>query len=183
MTDEVHITPADLTIEIRTLLTVITKLTLRDLEQRLAEAVPGLSPLQFGVMRLLAREQCTLSEISAKLMITPSTLVPVVDKLERDGLVVRGKDPHDRRRTPLVITERASGLLVAIPACDPSDMIAQGIEHIGEHKARQLHKLLNELLLSMSPHHDVLDSHLKHQPDWEQAKAEARKGRHNEREN
>ena len=180
---EDKLAPPDLAVEIRMLLTLVTKLTMRDLEQRLGETMPGLSLLQFGVLRLLAREQCTLTELSAKMMLTPSTLVPVVDKLERDGLVVRGKDPHDRRRTPLMVTEQASGLLIAIPASHPDDMIAKCIGEMGEHKARQLHKLLHDLLLRMSPDRDVLDDVLKHHPDWDPTKYASKKAGHKAKEN
>jgi len=90
-----------LAIEIRILLSIIGKLNLRAMEQRVNESLPGMSLLQYGLLRILASEPCTLSELSNRMMLTPSTLVPAVDKLEREGYVVRGKDPSDRRRTPL----------------------------------------------------------------------------------
>ena len=58
-------------------------------------------------LRLLQHTPFTLRELSDRMLVTPSTLVPVIDKLESEGLLVRGKDPDDRRRTPLELTERA----------------------------------------------------------------------------
>ncbi len=155
----------DLAVEIRVMLPVVTKLTMRDLEQRVNAAIPGSSLLQYGVMRILWREECTLSEISAKMMLTPSTLVPVVDKLEREGLVVRGKDPSDRRRTPLMLTDKAIAVLESIPTSHPNDAIVKAVSSMGDTKAKQLHKLLHELITHLSPDRDVITERLANHPD------------------
>jgi DNA-binding MarR family transcriptional regulator len=161
--------PADtvnrLAVEIRILNSLVTKLTMRDLEQRVADALPGISLLQFGVLRLLSREQMTLSELSTMMMLTPSTLVPAVDKLERQNLVVRGKDPNDRRRTPLQLTDEARKALDSIPPAHPDDAIVQAINQLGEHKAAQLHKLLRELLHNLMPERDLYEEIIRNHPD------------------
>lgn len=155
----------NLAVEIRVINSIITKLTMRDFEQRVAETLPGVSLLQFGVLRLLAREQMTLSDLSAKMMLTPSTLVPAVDKLERQNLVVRGKDPNDRRRTPLELTDEARAALALIPPAHPHDAIVQAITLLGEPKALQLHKLLREVLHNLMPERDLYDEIIRNHPD------------------
>jgi len=155
----------DLAVEIRILNSLVTKLTMRDLEQRVGEELPGISLLQFGVLRLLSREQMTLSELSAKMMLTPSTLVPAVDKLERQNLVVRGKDPNDRRRTPLQLTDQARAALITIPPAHPHDAIVQAISQLGETKATQLHKLLREVLHNLMPDRDLYSEIIRNHPD------------------
>lgn len=166
---KVHAPPAEtvnnLAVEIRILNSIVTKLTMRDFEQRINETLPGISLLQFGVLRLLSREQLTLSELSAKMMLTPSTLVPAVDKLERESLVVRGKDPHDRRRTPLQLTDQARAALIRIPPAHPHDALVQAIHHLGEPKALHLHKLLRELLQHLMPERDIYEEIIRNHPD------------------
>lgn len=151
--------------EIRIMNATVAKLMLRDLEQRISDSLPGISLLQFGVMRLLQREQLTLSELSTKLMLTPSTLVPAVDKLERQNMVVRGKDPNDRRRTPLQLTDEARDLLQTIPPAHPDDAILQAIDQLGETKTKQLHALLRELLHNLMPERDLYEEIIRNHPD------------------
>jgi DNA-binding MarR family transcriptional regulator len=161
--------PADaintLAVEIRILNSIVTKLTMRDMEQRINETLPGVSMLQFGLLRMLSREAMTLSEMSAKMMLTPSTLVPAVDKLEREELVVRGKDPNDRRRTPLQLTDKARAALVIIPPAHPHDAIVQAAHQLGETKTAQLHKLLRELLQHLMPDRDLYEEIIRNHPD------------------
>ncbi len=154
-----------LAIEIRILNSIVTKLIMRDLEQRIADVLPGVSMLQYGVLRLLQREKLTLSELSAKMMLTPSTLVPAVDKLERQQLVVRGKDPSDRRRTPLQLTDEARSVLNTIPPAHPSDAFVQAIDQLGEAKAMQLHALLREMLHNLMPDRDLYEEIIRNHPD------------------
>jgi DNA-binding MarR family transcriptional regulator len=154
-----------LAVEIRILNSLVTKLTMRDLEQRVSEALPGISLLQFGVLRLLSRQQATLSELSSMMMLTPSTLVPAVDKLERQNLVVRGKDPSDRRRTPLQLTDEARVALTGIPPAHPDDAIVQAVHQMGEHKAAQLHKLLRDMLHNLMPDRDLYEEIIRNHPD------------------
>lgn len=151
--------------EVRILTTLLFKLMARDLEQRIEAVLPGTSLLQYGVMRLLAREPLTLSELSNTMMLSPSTLVPAVDRLEREGLVVRGRDPEDRRRTPLIVTEAARTALEAIPPAHPDDRMVHALSAVGIERAVQLRDLLHELLGHMTDDHELLDHILSHHPD------------------
>ena len=101
--------------EVRILVSIVTKLANRDVEQRMQASGANISGLQHGMLRLLREHPYTSSELSRKMMLTPATLVPAVDALERHGLIDRGRDPNDRRRTPLLLTERALELLKRVP--------------------------------------------------------------------
>jgi DNA-binding MarR family transcriptional regulator len=160
-----HADQGQLAAEIRILSSIVFKLAAREMEQRVEAALPGTSLLQYGVMRLLLREPMTLSELSGKMMLSPSTLVPAVDRLEREGLVVRGKDPNDRRRTPLIVTPAAQTALDAIPPTHPDDRIVHAVSEMGTQRVAQLRDLLHELLTRMSPDRDLLDNILSNHPD------------------
>ena len=136
--------------EIRILSTVLAKLLRQDLEQHLQTCGVSMGALQYGVLRLLAHQKHTISELSRTMMIEAATLVPVVDALERDGLVERGRDPQDRRRTPLLLTARGSELLKSVPTVGVHSALVKSLESMGAHKNEELLALLRELTANLS---------------------------------
>ncbi len=149
--EELHLTA----LELRILAGIVAKLAGRALEQRLhAEGIP-ISGLQYALMRLIVRQQHTISELSQVMLLTPATLVPAVDTLERNGMVVRGCDPNDRRRTPLALTERGAAVLARVPAVHADDALVQALNALGPDKCEQLLALLRELLGAMPGTHET----------------------------
>ncbi len=58
----------------------------------------GLTEPQWRILRLLwERDGRALSDLSAASLISPPSLVGVIDRLERDGLVARRRSSKDRR--------------------------------------------------------------------------------------
>lgn len=135
---------------------LVTKLAGRAHEERIAAQLPGMSGLQFGVMQILGEDSCTLSEIASKMMLAAATLVPVVDRLEKRKLVVRGKDAQDRRRRPLHLTALGRDLLGSVSPFDEEDLMTRSLGAMGEVKAQQLDQLLQELLRHLSPETDYV---------------------------
>ena len=84
-------------LETRMLVTVAAKTARHALEQRPELAGADIGWLQFGILRVLCRGEKTLSELSRRFLLDPSTLVSSVDALERKKLIKRGHDPRDRR--------------------------------------------------------------------------------------
>ncbi|MFN8373215.1 MAG: MarR family transcriptional regulator [Anaerolineae bacterium] len=133
-------------IELRTLLSMIGKSSREDIERRLTALDVGVSGMQFWLMHLLKRHQMTITELSRKLMLDPSTVVPMIDALERKGFVMRGKDPSDRRRIPLSLTQAGSDLVASIPPIDETDALLQAMEHMGQEESTRLLELSRELV-------------------------------------
>ncbi len=133
-------------LEIQILSFITAKQARRGLEQRLHAHAPRVSGIQYGVMRLLGHHAYTLSELSRKMMLDPATLVPVVDTLERHGYARRSKDPSDRRRAPIVLTERGTELLARVPPLDPGDAFIESLTMLGGEACAQLRTLLRELV-------------------------------------
>lgn len=144
--------------DIRLLASVITKLAKRDLEQRLASYGTALTALQYGVLRTLVEGPRTLSDMSRQFAVEPATLVPVIDALERKGLARRGADPHDRRRSPLSITEHGETILARVPFLDPHDSLVASLNNLGDEKAQQLRNLLHDLALALTENETVATS-------------------------
>ena len=117
----------------------------KDVERRLGSVGQGLTMLQCGILRHLEHGSVTINELARHMAIKPPSLVGVVDALERDGYLQRKADPNDRRRTPLQITPKGEALLEKVPLCAETDVLSVALDRLGEAKAKQLAKLLEEL--------------------------------------
>jgi DNA-binding MarR family transcriptional regulator len=146
----------ELYLEIHFLIAVIAKKTLHALEQRLDLASAGISRLQFGILHALNHKEQTISELSRNFMLNPSTLVPAVDALERKGLARRGRDPNDRRRLPISLTEEGVGFITKVHSLARDNPLIQSLKALDEEKCYELAELLRELVGHMPEGKDVL---------------------------
>lgn len=139
--------PIPQTAQIRILTTLLNKLTEREIEQRLAEHGVPLSVAQMGAMRAIYHyPDQTQSELSRNMMLSPATLVPIIDALERHGMARRTRDEHDRRRALLSLTEEGAALLKEIPSLHQDTAMMRAIEAMGPEKTQQLIDLLREVV-------------------------------------
>jgi MarR family transcriptional regulator for hemolysin len=53
----------------------------------------------------------TQKEIASKIGIEDSTIIPIIDKLEKNGLVLRQSDSYDRRNNRIMLTEKSDDVL------------------------------------------------------------------------
>jgi DNA-binding MarR family transcriptional regulator len=116
------------------------------LEVRLHRRGDNLTGLQIGVLRMLQYEVLTLSTISQRMGMDPSSIMRIIDVLERKGLAMRESDLQDRRRNPIRITEKGAGLLLAVPIVAEQDPVYQAIVAQGEGSATQLRDLLRSIV-------------------------------------
>ncbi|MGB7340118.1 MAG: MarR family transcriptional regulator [Phototrophicaceae bacterium] len=96
--------------EIRMLAVLMLKIPRQLLEQRFAEENIDLTMLQHHIMTMAQRHQPTIAELSRTFGLDPSTLVSTVDTLVKKGYLRRERDPNDRRRYPLHLTESGTDL-------------------------------------------------------------------------
>jgi DNA-binding MarR family transcriptional regulator len=137
--------------ELHALARKLLRMARRDLEQHLETRGVGIGALAYRVVRLLHdQESLTISELSQQLAVSPPTLVAIVDGLEQKGMVERGHDARDRRRTPLALTAIGQTMIAQIPVVDEEDCLLQGLASLGIDKRRELVDLLRELTGAMS---------------------------------
>ena len=71
----------------------------------------GLTTSQFFLLIALYEENGILiSRLSDKVAVDKATLTGLLDRMERDDLVVRKADPDDRRAIRIFLTDRANGM-------------------------------------------------------------------------
>ena len=120
---------------------------------RIAEALEsiGLTTALFGVLNFLgARQGAIQQEIGSAMGIDPSTMVALIDELERAGLAKRRAHPTDRRAREVTITpkgrrvlEQGRGLAMQV-----DDEVLRGLTAA---ERRQLLTLLRRALDSAPP--------------------------------
>jgi DNA-binding MarR family transcriptional regulator len=155
---------AALTAEIRIMIMLLSKTLMRMTQDNLREKGVSINMLQVGMLRAISGHNFTISELGKLFVFDPSTLVPLVDDLERKGLVARTKDPNDRRRTPLVATAAGLALLREADVAHETPEMLAGVEAMGAERAQMLSELLAELTRSFPEAHEALcaaHEHLK----------------------
>lgn len=129
-------------VEIRIYAALLLKFFNMALEERLRNYSEPIDSFQHSVLCMFQAETLTISEISQRLGMDPSTLVRMVDALEGKGLVERGSDPNDRRRNPIHITKKGTELVTAIPVISEQDPSFQALESLGVDSVKQFRDTL-----------------------------------------
>src|SRR3954469_11920860 len=69
----------------------------------------GFHPREFGLLTVLAkRPGITQQELASLARVDPSSMVAVLDELERRGVAERRVDPDDRRRRAVYLTDEGA---------------------------------------------------------------------------
>lgn len=93
---------------------------------------PILAPLdltypQFLVMLVLwERDDCTVSEIGARLNLNSGTLTPLLKRLEAAGRITRRRDPRDERQVRITLTDEGRKLREQAESVPEQIMCATG---------------------------------------------------------
>lgn len=134
-------------LEIRILIGFIAKTVRQTLEQSMADKGVSLSMLQFGILHLTSHHHaCTSADMSKRMMLDPSTLVPAVDGLVEKGLLRKERDPHDRRRYLLQPTEEAQALMREINVVTDNDPVLRALTELGADDSELLLRLLRKVV-------------------------------------
>jgi DNA-binding MarR family transcriptional regulator len=110
----------------------------------------GLSAFHYAVLALLEEDpRETQAQIADALGYDRSLIVRLLDELEERGLVIRKRDPDDRRRHVVKLTPAGHSMLVELRA------IVQGLEDdfLSPLDARE-RETLHVLLTKVASHHD-----------------------------
>lgn len=149
------------TIEVRLLAWIMSREAARSLDEAFGAFKVDVTGLQYGILRMLREESATLSELSRKFMLDPSTLVPVIDDLVKKGYVKRQRDPNDRRRMPLIVTDKGLSLIARVPEQHTGiDRFGETVLQLGEEKSTRLRELMREFV-GLLPDGDAMLQHVQ----------------------
>src|SRR5690606_5842722 len=73
----------------------------------------------------------TLKELASEVHLSPSTLVGIVDRLEKSGIFARERSVMDRRKLRITLTDKGRALLAQSPSPLQADLV-QAIERLPE---------------------------------------------------
>lgn len=135
---------------IRILSAIVTKLARQEVERRLEQVGIDLKASPYWILRLIGTREQTLADLSRRTRLDPSSLVPIVDVLERKGLITREQDPRDRRRTPLHLTPAGADLLARMSPLDHESVLVQSLGQMEAQQAQQLLSLLSLFVTRLS---------------------------------
>ncbi|MEV5821501.1 MarR family winged helix-turn-helix transcriptional regulator [Micromonospora haikouensis] len=106
----------------------------------------GIDSKDFGTLRVLARgEPASQLQVAQKLSVDRTTMVTVLDELERKGIVVRRPDPADRRRNIVELTDQGQRTFDAAQAAY-RDAERAFLAPVSPSAADQLRRTLRDLL-------------------------------------
>ena len=109
----------------------------------------GLTYPQYLVMMALwETDRLSVSELGAKLRLDSGTLTPLLKRMERAGLVNRGRTPEDERVVRVWLTEAGSALREPA-ACVPGQILERFPGELGE--LVRLRASLDHLISTLDP--------------------------------
>ena len=92
----------------------------------------GLEPqhhqLLLAIRGLPAGRPAAIGELAERLQLRHHSTVGLVDRLERNGLVLRRHDPTDRRRVLVLLTRRGAAMLHELSRHHLAELRTQGCE-------------------------------------------------------
>ena len=93
------------------------KMFVKALDLELRKSI-GVTFSQWKILVMLSmKDGTTQKEIANGLGLEGATLIPILDKMEKDGLVVRKVDPADRRNNRVYRTEKAESIWPSMVEC------------------------------------------------------------------
>lgn len=106
----------------------------------------GITATQYNALRILRGSQdepLSCGEVGERMITRESDVTRLLDRLEKQGLVVRARDERDRRVVKARITERGLALLAKLD--EPmSALHHRQLGHLGSEKLERLLALLEE---------------------------------------
>lgn len=125
----------------------MARLFAQGLQEKIQEF--GLSPGQFpALIALWAEDGLTQKELVRRIDVEQATMANTLNRMERDGLVIRKRHPEDGRSQQIWLTEKAKELEVpAISAARTQNEIA--LEDLTKEETRIFLELMQRVIQSI----------------------------------
>ena len=101
---------------------------------KLVERETGLTGPQLWAIKTIAEaESIKPSELARRMYLHPATVVGLIDRLVKRGLVARDRSEQDRRMVEISLSESGKKLLLSAPEV-PQGLIIKGLELLSDEK-------------------------------------------------
>jgi DNA-binding MarR family transcriptional regulator len=110
----------------------------------------GLSMSQFGVLFHLSRMRSSgVTDLGDHLGVTSAAVSQMLERLVKQGLILRSEDPHDRRVKQIVLTDKGRQILEAGTAAR-QDWLVELADSLSASEKEQIGASLNLLVVKAS---------------------------------
>jgi DNA-binding MarR family transcriptional regulator len=115
----------------------------------------GITLARFDFLAQLDRhpDGLTMSVLSRYLMVTGGNVTGLADELEKEGLIDRVTEPHDRRSSRVRLTRKGQRLFDRLAAMHESWIVSM-FGGMSAPEMRQLYDLLGQLRVQLTERHD-----------------------------
>ena len=96
------------------------------------------------LLSIAEKDHVTLSELAQDVYLSPSTVVGIVDRLEREGFVHRERSTTDRRVVLIKITAKGKDFVAKAPS-PIQDQLESRLEHLPSEEQRQIAESLEKI--------------------------------------
>jgi len=108
-------------------------------------APAGLTPTQFStLMRLFEQGKCSQNRLGRLASMDVATIKGVVDRLNQKGLTVSERDPDDKRRTLISLSEKGAALIPSLHETGRA-ITAETLKPLTSSEQRNLLRLLHKI--------------------------------------
>jgi DNA-binding MarR family transcriptional regulator len=138
--------PSDIKPEVDAILEAIVYLSTesRRITKELARRADLTGP-QLTVLKMLeGLGDLSLSDLSERIRAQNSTVTGIIDRMEREGLVVRTRSTEDRRVVRIKLTEKGARIARDI-AVEPMEIFRSALENLSPGEMRDLLKILTKI--------------------------------------
>jgi DNA-binding MarR family transcriptional regulator len=138
--------PSDIKVEVDQVLESLVYLYTesRRITKELARRADLTGP-QLTVLKLLEGVgDMSLSELSDRIRAQNSTVTGIIDRMEREGLVIRVRSTEDRRVVHIRLTDKGAKIANEI-AVEPMEIFRSALESLTAGEMRELIKLLTKI--------------------------------------
>ncbi|EJL47753.1 MarR family transcriptional regulator [Brevibacillus agri] len=121
---------------------------MRTLGTHMAEPVPGLTGPQFYILHQLEqRQRCTVGELADSMMVKPSAITAMIDRLDKHGYVSRERDEEDRRVVHISLLEAGKHILAQAKQTR-LETLRQLFSHLTEEEWEQFVRMFEKLAVA-----------------------------------
>jgi len=114
-------------------------------QSKKVEKETGLTGPQLWAIKTIAQEApIMVSEIARRMHLHPATVVGILDRLEKQGLVMRIRSTEDRRVVRVELTGQGQSLVKKSPEVAQGLLVA-GLEKLGDSKRKNIAQALDQM--------------------------------------